>query len=162
MNKELIFTMALTLATTAIISPDYANARTNDGSFIHIDGNVQFPALKYWSMIRHTFSLHIPKNSKAITQLLIQIPDNVTISNDIKDINIVDEKGHRINTNISVNAKTILLAFPEPLHPNTKFDIDLNKIKRQNLGNGSVYSFSAREIGIDALIPIGAAWFRRY
>jgi len=69
---------------------------------------------------------------------------------------------HKINTNISVNGKTILLAFNEPVAPNTKFDIDLNKIKRRNLGKGSAYSFLAREVGIDAEIPIGVAWFRLY
>jgi hypothetical protein len=91
-----------------------------------------------------------------------KVPDNVTISNSIQDIDVVNEKGQKINTNVSVNGKTILLAFTEPVAPNTKLKIDLNKIKRRNLGNGSSYSFSAREVGIDAEIPIGVAWFRFY
>ena len=115
-----------------------------------------------WGTFRHTFRLHIPKNSKAVTQLLIKVPDNVTISNSIQDIDVVDEKGQKINTNVSVNGKTILLAFTEPVAPNTKLKIDLNKIKKQNIGNGSSYRFSAREVGIDAEISIGVAWFRLY
>jgi len=161
MKKQLIYTIALTLATTVIIAPNYASARTDHDRIPHIDGNVQFPPMR-WQIVRHSFRLHIPENSKAVTQLLIQVPDNVTISNNIKNIEIMDEKGQRINTNISVNGKTILLVFTEPVAPNTKFDIDLNKIKRRNIDNGSVYHFSAREVGIDAIIPIGVAWFRTY
>jgi hypothetical protein len=161
MKRSLIYAIVLTLSSTAIIAPSYASAGTDDGRVPHIDGNTQFPPIR-WGTFRHTFRLHVPQNSKAITQLLVKVPDNVTISNNIQDIDIVDEKGQKINTNVSVNGKTILLAFAEPVAPNTKFDIDLNKIKRRNLGNGSVYSFSAREVGIDAEIPIGVAWFRTY
>jgi len=161
MKISLIYAVVLTLSSTAIIAPSYASARTDDGRVPHIDGNLQFPATR-WGIFRHTFRLHVPQNSKAVTQLLVKVPDNVTISKNIQDIDVVDEKGQKINTNVSVNGKTILLAFAEPVAPNTKFDIELNKIKRRNLGNGSVYSFSAREVGIDAEIPIGVAWFRTY
>lgn len=164
MKKSLIYAVVLTLSSTTIIAPSSAIARTDDGRVPHIDGNTQFPSTR-WGIggtFRHTFRLHVPKNSKAVTQLLIKVPDNVTISSDIKNIDVVDENEHKINTNISVNGKTILLAFNEQVAPNTKFDIDLNKIKRRNLGKGSVYSFLAREVGIDAEIPIGVAWFRLY
>jgi Protein of unknown function (DUF2808) len=161
MKRSLIYAIVLTLNSTAIIAPSYANAGTDDGRVPHIDGNSQFPPTR-WGIFRHTFRLHVPQNSKAVTQILVKVPDNITISNNIQDIDVVDEKGHKINTNVSVNGKTILLAFAEPVAPNTKLEIDLNKIKRRNLGNGSVYSFSAREVGIDAEIPIGVASFRLY
>ncbi|AVH68205.1 DUF2808 domain-containing protein [Nostoc sp. 'Peltigera membranacea cyanobiont' N6] len=164
MKRSLIYAIVLTLGSTAIIAPSYASAGTDDGRVPHVDGNSQFPPTR-WGIggtFRHTFRLHVPQNSKAVTQILVKVPDNVTISNNIHDINVVDEKGQKININVSVNGKTILLAFAEPVAPNSKLEIDLNKIKRRNLGNGSVYSFSAREVGIDAEIPIGVAWFRFY
>ncbi|MEH2111060.1 DUF2808 domain-containing protein [Nostoc sp.] len=161
MKRSLIYAIVLTLNSTAIITPSYVNAGTDDRRVPHIDGNSQFPPTG-WGIFRHTFRLHVPQNSKAVTQILVKVPDNVTISNNIHDIDVVDEKGHKINTNVSVNGKTILLAFAEPVVPNSKLKIDLNKIKRRNIGNGSVYSFSAREVGIDAEIPIGVAWFRTY
>ncbi|BAY63560.1 hypothetical protein NIES25_67280 (plasmid) [Nostoc linckia NIES-25] len=161
MKSSLIYAVVLALSSTAIIAPSYASARTDDSRVPHIDGNTQFPPTR-WGTFRHTFRLHVPQNSKAVTQLIIRVPDNVTVSNDVNNIDVVDENDHKINTNVSVNGKTILLAFPEPVAPNTKFDIDLNKIKRRNLGNGSIYSFSAKEVGIDAEIPIGVASFRLY
>ncbi|MCW5318332.1 DUF2808 domain-containing protein [Nostoc sp. KVJ3] len=161
MKRLLIYAVILTLSSTAIIAPSYASTRTDDGRVIHIDGNAQFPPTR-WGIFRHTFRLHVPKNSKAITQILIKVPNNVTVSNDVSNIDVVDENQHKVNTNISVNGQIILLAFPEAVAPNTKFEIELKKIKRQNLGNGSVYSFSAKEVGIDAEIPIGVASFRLY
>jgi Protein of unknown function (DUF2808) len=161
MKRSLIYAIILTLNSTAIIAPSYASARTDDSRVPHVDGNSQFPPTR-WGIFRHTFRLHFPQNSKAVTQLLVKVPDNVTISNNIQDINVVDEKGQKIKTNVSINGKTILLAFAEPVAPNTNLEIDLNKIKRRNLGNGSVYTFWAKEVGIDAEIPVGVAWFRLY
>jgi hypothetical protein len=161
MKKLLIYTTALALTIIAIAVPSYASATIDNDRVPHIDGNVQFPPTR-WQIVRHTFRLHIPENSKPVTQLLIQVPNNITASNNIKDINIVGGNGQIINTNISVKGKTILLDFTEPIAPKTKFEINLNKIKRRNIGNGSVYSFSAREVGIDGVIPIGVSWFGTY
>ncbi|MEH2336058.1 DUF2808 domain-containing protein [Nostoc sp.] len=161
MKRLLIYAVILTLSGTAIITPSYANTRTDDGRVIHIDGNTQFPPTR-WGIFRHTFRLHVPKNSNALTQIIIKVPSNVTVSNDVSNIDVVDENEHKINTNISINGQTILLVFREQVAPNTKLRIDLNKIKRRSIGNGSVYSFSAKEVGLNAEIPIGVAWFRLY
>ncbi len=161
MKRSLIYAIVLILSSTAIITPSYASAGTDNGRVPHIDGNAQFPPTR-WGIFRHTFRLHVPKNSKALTQILIKVPDNVTVNSDVRNIDVMDENEHKINTNVSVNGKTILLDFPEPIAANTKFEIDFNKIKRQNLGNGSVYSFWAKEVGINAEIPIGIAWFGFY
>lgn len=160
MKKNLIYAAAFALATAVLIPADYASARTDNGSVTHIDGNVQFPPTR-WSLVRHTFRLHVPQNSKAVTKLLINVPDTVTRSNDIKNIDVVDENEQKINTNVFVNGRTILIDFSEPVAPNTKFHIDLNNVKRPTLGNGLVYGFSVKVVGSDAEIPIGIARFRR-
>jgi hypothetical protein len=161
MKRSLIYAVVLILSSTTIIAPSYASAGTDNGRVPHIDGNAQFPPTR-WGIFRHTFHLHVPRNSKALSQILIKVPDNVTVNSDVRNIDVVDENEHKIRYNVSVNGKTILLDFPEPVVANTKFEIDFNKIKRQNFGNGSVYSFWAKEVGIDAEIPIGIAWFRFY
>lgn len=161
MKKPLIYATAVILATAALIPTNYVSARNNDGNVPHIDGNVQFPPTRS-PLVRHTFRVHVPQNSKAVTQLIISVPKNVTVSNDIKNIDIVDENEQKINTNVSVNGKTILLAFTKPVTPNTKLEIDLNNVKRPTLANAAVYRLWAKEVGIDAEIPIGVAWFRTY
>ncbi len=161
MNKALIYAAICTLATTALFSAGYANAKEKDGKLPHIDGNVQFPPTR-WRLVRQTIRLHVPQNSKPLTKLLINVPETVTISNDIKDIDVVYENEQKINANVSVNGKKILITFSDSVAPNTKFHIDLNNVKRPTLGNGPVYRLSAQVVGSDTEIPIGVAQFRIY
>jgi hypothetical protein len=160
MKKTLIYSAAL-VVTTLLLSSNYAIAKNNNGSVTHIDGNVQFP-LSRWQIVRHTFRIHVPKNSKALTELIINIPSNITLSNDINNIDIADEKEHKIKTNISINGRTILLAFPEAVPPNTKFYIDLKNVKRPTISRNSIYHLSVKIVGSDAEIPIGVAQFHTY
>ena len=162
MKKLLSYAAAFTVATTALISLGYASARADDGGITHIDGNVQFPPSR-WRLVRHTFRLHVPQNSKAVTQLLIKVPHTVSVSNDINNIDVVDKNNQKINTNVFVKNRTILLTFPELLAPNTKFNIALKNVKIQRThGNGYIYGFSAKVVGNNAEIPVGVAWFRNY
>ncbi len=160
MKKTLIYSTAL-VVILSLLSSNYASAKNNNSSVTHIDGNVQFP-LSRWQIVRHTFRIHVPKNSKAITELIINIPSNITLSNDIKNIDIVDEKEQKINTNVSINGRTILLAFPEAVPPNTKFYIDLKNVKRPTISRNSIYHLSVKMVGSDAEIPIGIAEFHTY
>ena len=56
-------------------------------------------------------------------------------------------------------AKTLMLIFPEPVAPDTKLAINLNKVKQPLLSSTSVYRFSAKVVGSDAEIPVGEARF---
>ncbi|MBW4633035.1 MAG: DUF2808 domain-containing protein [Iphinoe sp. HA4291-MV1] len=161
MKKPLLYVATFALAIVVSIPTQYASAKQNDGSVTHIDGNVQFPPTR-WRLVRHTFRVHVPKNSKAVSQLSIDVPTTVTWSNDINDINVADDKGQKINTNIFVSDRTIVLAFSEPVAPNTQLEIDIKNVKRPTLGNGPVYSFYEKFVGSDAEIPIGVARFRIY
>ena len=157
MKKSMIYALTLALASTVFI-PSYAKAHGGNGTVPHIDGNSQFPQSK-WAPVRHSFELHIPKNSKAVSQLIIQVPDVIRIS-DKNRIDVVDAQGQKIDTNISVNGKIIVLTFPNTVVPNTKLEIDINNVKRPIGGNGPVYQMSAKFVGSNAVLPVGFARFR--
>jgi hypothetical protein len=159
MKKIIMYAVALALASAALIPVNYANASADDSQDPHIDGNVQFPPTR-WHVVRHTFRVHIPKNSKDISQLSIQAPTNITLSTGVDDIIVEDKNGRKINTNVSVSDKTILLAFTEPIAPDTQLDIDLKNVKRQNLGNSYFYRLFAKFVGSSTETPIGGANFR--
>ncbi|MBC1242253.1 DUF2808 domain-containing protein [Nostoc sp. 2RC] len=159
MKKLFVFVAIYTLTTAFLIPNNYANAIEENDSFPHIEGNYQFPQT-HWSHVRHTLQVHVPKNSKSVSQLKIQVPSTVKWSNNTNDIIVNKENGQKINTNLSLNGKTILLAFPEPVAPNTKLKIDIKNIKQPFLGNGPVYHLSANLVGSNAEISIGVARFR--
>jgi hypothetical protein len=157
MKKSMIYALTLALASTVFI-PTYAEANGDNGMLPHIDGNSQFPQSK-WIPVRHSFDLHIPKNSKPISQLIIKVPDVIRIS-DKNRIDVADTQGQKIDTNISVNGKIIVLTFPNTVAPNTKLEIDINNIKRPIGGNGPVYQMSVKFVGSDSVLPVGFAKYR--
>lgn len=160
MKIILLFTLISALNTSFFI-PAYATINDDNGTTPHVDGNVQFPPIK-WQVVRHTIRLHVPKNSKAVSQLLINVPDNITLSRDINNIRVFNENEQIINSNVSVNGKTIQIDFSQPMTSDTKFSIELNHVKRRNIGNSSIYRLFVKEVGINQEISIGVAQFRIY
>lgn len=156
MKKILIYTV-FTLASVALIYPEYASANTDNSRVLHVDKYVQFTPTR-WQLVRHIFRFHLPQNSKPLSQIIITIPSTVAVSN---DIDVSEQNGKKIDINIFINIKNdIILTFSEPVAPNTKFNINLNKVKQQILGTTSVYQFSAKFVGSDAEIPIGVEQVR--
>lgn len=159
MKKVLVYVAIATLAAGLLIPANYASANEEDGNFPHVDGNYQFPQTR-WALVRHTLRVHVPQNSKSVSQLKIEVPNTIRWSDNTNDVVINEDNGRKININVSVNGKTILLAFAEPIAPNTKLEIDIKNVKQPFLGNGPVYRLSANLVGINAEIPIGVARFR--
>ena len=79
------------------------------------------------------------------------------------DINVFDDKGQKVNINISVDQRRIIIAFPETVTSSTsKLLVSLNKVQQPINESETVYSLSAKVIGSDAEIPIGQAQFRKF
>ena len=78
------------------------------------------------------------------------------------DIDVLDNSGQKININISVNGRRIIIDFPGKVISNTKLLIELNKVKQPTAGPDSVYSLSAKVVGSDSEIPVGVARFRTF
>ena len=160
MKRTLIYAATFALATAASISAGYASAKPDDGRVLdpNVDNNVQFGSTR-WRLVKHTFQLHIPQNHNALSQIIIDTPSTVAVSN---NINVLDENGQKININVSVNGRKIIIVFPEAVISNTKILIELNKVKQPILGPASVYSLSAKVVGSDVEIPVGVTRFSTF
>ena len=156
MKKILIKAVALTLASTVLMAPSYASFETDESRFSNVDEDVYFSPTR-WRLVKQTFVLHFPENSKAVTQIIIATPPTVAVSNDIE---VLEHKGRKISINVSVNGKNIILDFLKPVAPGSRIDINLNQVKQPILDSTSVYRFSAKVVGSDTEIPIGVAEFR--
>ncbi|MGM3309589.1 hypothetical protein ACSQ6I_27020 [Anabaena sp. WFMT] len=151
MKKILIYTgTVFALATIAFISFGHANAKETI-----IKNNLQYPT-NSWRLVKHTFRLNIPQNNNAVSQLIIQTPPTVAVSN---DIDVLDVNEQKINTNISANGRQIIIEFPEKVISNTKLLVNFNKVQQPVTGPASVYRFSAKVVGSEVEIPIGVAQF---
>ncbi|MBE8966684.1 hypothetical protein IQ277_10635 [Nostocales cyanobacterium LEGE 12452] len=151
MKKTLIYTgTVFALATTAFISFSHASAKETN-----IENNLEYPT-NSWRLVKHTFRLNIPQNNNALSQLIIETPSTVAVSN---DIDVFDTNSQKINTNISVNGKNIIIDFPEKVIFNTKLLVNFNKVQQPVTGPASVYKFSAKVLGSEIEIPVGTAQF---
>ncbi|WP_414530941.1 DUF2808 domain-containing protein [Nodularia chucula] len=151
MNKILIYTiMMFAFTPTAFISFGHANAKET-----HINNNLPYPT-NSWRLVKHTFRLNIPQNKNALSQLIIETPSTVAVSN---DIDALDVNGQKIDTNISVNGRQIIIEFPKKVISNTKLLVNFNKVQQPVTGTASVYRFSAKVVGSEVEIPLGVAQF---
>lgn len=158
MRLTLIYAATFTLIAAALIPANSATARTDKGNSPHVDSAVQFPQTK-WRIVRHTIRLHVPQKSSAVSQVILDVPVGLTVSNNII---LSDSSGQKINANVSINGRKVTLAFPQPIAPETKLDIDLNNVKVSGVSNAWLYRVSALFVGLDRELPLGVAHFKVY
>ncbi|MFN6560487.1 MAG: hypothetical protein RMY28_011835 [Nostoc sp. ChiSLP01] len=151
MNKILIYiSTVFALTTIAFISFSHANAKETV-----IENKLEYPS-NSWRLVKHTFRLNIPQNKNALSQLIIETPSTVAVSN---DISVLDVNDRRINTIISVNGRQIIIDFPEKVISNTKLVVNFNKVQQPTAGPDSLYRFWAKVVGSELEIPVGIAQF---
>ncbi|MEH2111061.1 hypothetical protein [Nostoc sp.] len=156
MKRTLVYAAVCSVATVAPIYAGYANAKTDNNKLANIENNLQSTPTG-WQLVKQTFQLHIPKNGKALSQLIIDVPSTVAVSN---DIDILDDKGQKIKINFSVKSRRIIIDFPEPVTSSTAIlKISLNKVLQPILSYTSTYHLSAKVVGSDVEISIGEAQF---
>ncbi len=136
-----------------------ATAKIDNNRANQIEDSSQLPLNQRF--VKHTFRLHVPKNGKPLSELIIDAPATVAVSS---DINVLNDNGQKLNINISVNDRRITLNFPETVTYATtkKLLISLNKVKQPRSGSDSIYNLSVRVIGSETEIPIGHAQFQTF
>lgn len=157
MKKLLVF-YAIFALTPGLIPASYASANNDSSTIPYIDGNTLFPHTG-WTPVRYTFRINIPRNSNAVSQLDITVPDVITITKNNR-VEVANINGRKINTQVSVNGKNVLLNFPEPVTPSTDLEIDIKDVQQPTVGNGPVYRLSVKFVGSNVEVPIGVARFR--
>ncbi|OKH26614.1 hypothetical protein NIES593_00685 [Hydrococcus rivularis NIES-593] len=159
MKKLLLLIPAITLLTVLSTTNFRANAHDDSANIPHIDSHHNFPPTRA-DIVRHTFEIHVPKNSNPLTQVIIQVPEVVNWSNKTKDLVVTDGNGKKVTPNVSINGKVIVLSFAESIAPNTDLEIDIKNVRRVTLGNGPVYRLLAKLEGSETPIHLGTVGFR--
>ncbi|BDA75802.1 hypothetical protein CAL7716_099680 (plasmid) [Calothrix sp. PCC 7716] len=156
MKTTLIYTGAMfVVAATAFTCADYASAVSDNTKHPNADSQYQF-SIGNWRIVKHSFQLRIPKDGKPLSQLIIEAPSTVAVSNDIE---VLNTKGQKININTFANGKQIIIDFPEKVISNTKLLVNLNRVRQPITGPASVYRLSAKVVGSDTEILMGEAQF---
>jgi hypothetical protein len=149
----LVFATINTFATL-----DSVIAKTDNSRLSNIDNYLQL-STGNWRLVKHSFQLHIPQNDKPLSELIIETPATVAVSNDIE---VLDTMGQKVNINLSANGKQIVIDFPNKVISNTILLVNFNKVKEPITGSDSVYRLSAKVVGSDVVIPVGIATFKTF
>jgi hypothetical protein len=160
MKKTLFLAFALTATTGLFVPNSHANANKN-GTLPYISANNSFPPTRA-DIVRHTFEISNPNNSKQISQIMIQVPEVVKWSSKTKDVIVTDKSGKKVNVNVSIKDQNIELNFPESIAPGSELEIDIKNVKRVTQGNGPVYRLFAKFDANSTPMSIGIARFRLY
>ena len=148
--KTVIYSATFCLAVTASSSAAYGSER---GTLPHVDGAVQFPETRA-KRVRHTLRLHIPRGSSSVSQLTVNVPNNLIVRDDIE---VVGQSSRQVDANISVNGRTINIAFSKPVAPDTQLNINLNRVLISGVSNAWSYPVSAFLTAPALNLPIGIA-----
>lgn len=159
MMQKLINIGLLTISAVAIMSNGYTTAKTNDTKSNNTENNTQLFSTQ-WQLVKQTFQIRVPKHGKPLKQLIIETPSTVAVSN---DISVLDDKGQKVNIDISVDNRKIIITFPETVTSSTsKLLVSFNRVQQPTNASGIVYSLSAKVIGSDVETPIGQARFQKF
>ncbi len=156
--RTLIYGAVFAFSVAVLVPAVHASTRTGAENFPHIDSSVQFPETKARS-VRHSFRLHIPEGSRAISQLKISVPAGLIVRD---DISISDNSDRKIETNVSVTSNQVILTFSQPVSPGTTIKIAMNKVRISGVSTAWLYQVAAKFVGDDADIPLGMAQVRSY
>ncbi|MBW4511839.1 MAG: hypothetical protein KME64_35865 [Scytonematopsis contorta HA4267-MV1] len=159
MEKILRYLSVFTLVAVTLVPVGYSSAKTNDNEATNIDSNLLYSP-NHWQVVKQVFQLHVPKNAKPLEQLIIDAPSTVAVSN---DIDVLDNQGKKININISVEDRRIIITFPETVKNDVnKILVALNRVQQPINGPTTIYELSAKVVGSNAEIPIGKAQFSTF
>jgi hypothetical protein len=151
----------------SLMSVSSALAKNDAGNNVHIDQNRQFPETR-WASADHYIRIHVPRNSRAMIELRLQITENLKF--DIGQVEVFDLQGKTIpavitemvSTQNDAPSRSINLAFGSPVASGTQFDIRIKNVKKALISRPSTYFVSAKLAGNNQTQFIGEAYFHSY
>ena len=158
MKKILISTAAI---LTIVVPIGNAIAQpTTASNFARITNFSEFPkGIRHMSTPRHTLKIAISQQSNAVSQIMIEAPDNIKLND---NIDISNQSGEKINAEITIddNKKTTL-TFSQPVPPGTNLTIEMNKVRKLRATRGEMlYRVFANFVGSNQTVPVGIARLR--
>jgi hypothetical protein len=159
MKRKIISLIVFSIGIESTLFAGNAAAKIENSGVNQIENSFQFPLNQRF--VKHTFRLHVPKNGKPLSELIIDAPATVAVSS---DIDVLNDNGQKLNSTVSVKDRRITLNFPETVTYTTtkKLLISLNKVQQPRSGSDLIYNLSVKVVGSDVEISIGQAQFQAF
>jgi len=145
LSYAIAFTLALAISTPAVQATE-ANAT-------HLHGSAALP--RNARMPFATYQIRVHVESLPLTQLSIDLPEQLNIK---REIEVIDQTGQAVDVTLTVNRNIATIAFAQPVAPGTILKVDLNGVSTSDyLGRTWLLPVSSRSTGMNSEIPLGIA-----
>lgn len=157
--KRILFYTTATLTLAVSIGTSITQPVTAASNFARITNFSEFPKnIRHWSTLRHTFKIAISEQSNAVSQIVIEAPDNI-VPND--SIDISNQSKEKIKSTVNIDDKKATLTFSEPVAPGTKLTVEMNQVRKLRATRGEMlYKVYANYVNSNQTVPVGIARLR--
>lgn len=155
--KRLIYATTLTLAIVSLAPVAQAFGSLRDSNLPHLDNAGASPNDARILNATHYFKIHV--QGKALSELLIDLPEGVSIP---KKIEVKNQSGQKIEVKVSVNNRTATIAFAQPVSPETTLSINMRGVNTSGYSKTWLYQVYGKMVGLNSQIALGPAWVQTY
>ncbi|MFB2935591.1 hypothetical protein NIES2119_17825 [[Phormidium ambiguum] IAM M-71] len=157
MKRTLVYTVAFSLVAAALIPAAWATGRPNDAKVSHLVDSTVYPDSATVQNATHQFEVHV--QGKALSELSIDLPEEVSITNGIE---VKNKSGQKIPATVSINDRKATVVFSQPVAPETMLSVSLQGVQTPGYDQTWLYRFYAKKVGLTAEIPLGTARIQTY
>jgi hypothetical protein len=150
--KKLIYAAAFTLAITSLAQAGWADGSVPDAKVPHFTHSGAHPNNARLQGSTHHFEVHV--QGKALSQLSIDLPEDVSIS---RGIEVTDQSGQEVAAEVSINDRKATVAFSQPVAPDTTLSVKMRGITTPGYPETWLYQVYAKLVDVNAEIPLGSA-----
>jgi hypothetical protein len=87
------------------------------------------------------------------------LPEGVSIP---KEIDVKNQSNQKIDAKVSVNNRTALVVFAQPVPPETTLSINMRDVNTLGYSKTWIYRVYGKMVGLTSKIPLGPAWVQTY
>lgn len=150
--KKLIYATAFALVFASSVPAAWATGKPEDTRFSHLVDTAAYPNNASSRNATHQFEVHV--QGRALSEISIDLPEGVSIH---RGIEVTNQSGEKIDTQVSVNDRQATVVFSQPVPPDTVLSINMQGVDTAGIDNTWQYRVYAKKVGLSAEIPLGSA-----
>ena len=154
--KKLIYAAAFTFLLASNPRAIAGGAMQN-ANVPHLIGSAATPNRAGFQGATHRFDLHV--QGRTLSEIAIAIPDDLSIRGGIE---VKNQSGQKIETQVSVNNQRATLVFSQPVAPDTTISIYMHGINTPGYSRNWGYIISGKMVGVNAEMPLGRVGIQTY
>ncbi|PSB30013.1 hypothetical protein C7B69_08940 [filamentous cyanobacterium Phorm 46] len=155
--KKFIYAAAFTLVLASNAPATIAGGAMQNANIPHLVGSAATPNKARFQGATHHFEVHV--QGRALSEIAIAIPDNLSIRGGIE---VKNQSNQKIDTQVSVNSKKATVVFAQPVAADTTISIYMRGIHTPGYSRNWGYAISGKMVGINAEIPLGRVGIQTY